>query len=100
MSLSHESPVAGHLGINKTYHKALIHFYWPKTKQDVAQFSRTCYVCQIVGNLNNPISVAPLKHISVCRKPFSDIIINCVGPLPKTKPRNKYLLHLVPGKHQ
>lgn len=29
LHLAHEAPMAGHLGINKTYHKILQHFYWP-----------------------------------------------------------------------
>ena len=35
MSLAHELPMAGHLGMNKTYHKVLSHFFWPKMKRDV-----------------------------------------------------------------
>ena len=30
LSLAHESAMAGHLGINKTYLKILSHFYWPR----------------------------------------------------------------------
>ena len=29
LNLAHETPMSGHLGINKTYHKILKHFYWP-----------------------------------------------------------------------
>ena len=27
LSLAHENPLSGHLGVNKTYHKILNHFY-------------------------------------------------------------------------
>ena len=27
LSLAHETPVSGHKGVNKTYHKILNHFY-------------------------------------------------------------------------
>ena len=33
MSLAHDTPMSGHLGINKTYLKILNHFYWPKMKK-------------------------------------------------------------------
>ena len=33
LHLAHEAPMAGHLGINKTYHKILQHFYWPGLKK-------------------------------------------------------------------
>ena len=29
LSLAHETPLAGHLGINKTHEKIIRHFYWP-----------------------------------------------------------------------
>ncbi|KAJ8043962.1 hypothetical protein HOLleu_11292 [Holothuria leucospilota] len=29
LSIAHEMPFAGHLGVNKTYHRILNHFYWP-----------------------------------------------------------------------
>ena len=35
LSLAHETPMSGHLGVNKTYHKILNHFYWPGLKPDV-----------------------------------------------------------------
>ena len=38
LNLAHDTPMSGHLGINKTYHKILNHFYWPGLKSDVSQF--------------------------------------------------------------
>ena len=38
---------------------------------------------------NETIPVAPLKPIPACREPFTEIIIDCVGPLPKTKSGNQ-----------
>ena len=32
LSLAHETPMSGHLGVSKTYHKILNHFYWPGLK--------------------------------------------------------------------
>ena len=95
LSLAHASPMAGHLGVNKTYRKILAHFYWPKLKHDVVQFCRTCHVCQVVGKPNQPIPVAPLKPVPACGEPFGDILIDCVGPLPKTKSGNKFLFTIM-----
>ena len=72
LSIVHASPMTGHLGVNKTYCKLLKNFYWPKLKRDVAQFCRTCHVCQVVGKLNQPIPVALLKPVLAYGKPFSD----------------------------
>ena len=40
LNLACGSIMAGHLCINKTYHKILMHFYWPGLKKDVVQFWR------------------------------------------------------------
>ena len=45
LRLAHEAPMAGHLGINKTYLKILQHFYWPGLKKDVKLFCRSCHTC-------------------------------------------------------
>ena len=52
LSIAHESPMSGHLGINKTYHKIINHFYWPGLKSDVSKYCRTCHTCQMVGKPN------------------------------------------------
>ena len=51
LSLAHETPKSGHLGVNKTYHKILNHFYWPCLKADVSNYCRSCHTCQVVGKL-------------------------------------------------
>ena len=48
-SVAHDPPLGGHLGVNKTYHKVLPHFYWPTMKWDVAQFCSTSHTCQVVS---------------------------------------------------
>ena len=95
MSLAHESAMAGHLGVNKTYAKILNHFYWPHLRKDVSEYCKSCHVCQMVGKPNETIPVAPLKPIPICSEPFSEIIIDCVSPLPKTKSGNQYLLTIM-----
>ena len=95
LSLAHESPMAGHLGIKKTYRKVLDHFYWPGIRKDVKAFCRTCHTCQMVRKPNQRPPAAPLKPIPVSAEPFSHVIIDCVGPLPKTKEGNQYLLTIM-----
>lgn len=35
LTLAHDNPLAGHLGVNKTYDRILRHFFWPGLKRDV-----------------------------------------------------------------
>ena len=95
ISLAHDNVLSGHLGVNKTHNKILQHFYWPKMRVEVANFCKTCDVCQRVGKPNQIISRAPLKPIPAFEEPFSKIMIDCVGPLPKTKSGNQYLLTIM-----
>ena len=55
------------------------------------QFCRSCHTCQMVGKPNQPLPKAPLQPIPAFEEPFSRILIDCVGPLPKTKLGNQYL---------
>ena len=49
-------------------------------------------MCQLVGKPNQSIPVAPLQSIPVVEEPCSRVIVDCVGPLLKTKAGNQYLL--------
>ena len=95
LNLAQDTPMSGHLGINKTYHKILNQFYWPGLKSDVSQFCKSCHTCQMVGKPNQTIPKAHLQPIPAFDEPFSRIIIDCVGPLPKTKSGHEYLLTIM-----
>ena len=92
LRLAHEVPLAGHLGVRKTLSKIMAHFFWPRMRRDVAQFCRTCHTCQMVGKPQHVIKPAPLVPIPAFDEPFSRVVIDCVGPLPKTKSGCQYLL--------
>ena len=87
--------MAGHLGIKKTYCKVLNHYYWPGAHRDVKSFIRSCHICQMVGKPNQKPPVAPMKPIPVLGKPFSHVIIDCVGPLPQCKSGSQYILTIM-----
>ena len=92
LRMAHDLPFAGHMGVRKTHHRILPYFYWPGLRRDVEQYCKTCHVCQMVGRPNQRIPVAPLQPIPAFDEPFSHILIDCVGPLPKTKAGFQYLL--------
>ncbi len=93
--LAHDHCLSGHLGIRKTLDRVLRHFFWPGVRSDVAQYCRSCHVCQIIGKPNQSIPVAPLHPIPAIGEPFEQILIDCVGPLPRTKSGNQYLLTIM-----
>lgn len=95
LAIAHESQWSGHLGVLKTYQLILRHFFWPRLKSDVAQYCRTCHTCQLAGKPNQTIRPAPLHPIPAIGQPFERVIIDCVGPLPRTKNGNQYLLTIM-----
>ena len=80
LSLAHESPLAGHLGINKTYQKVLSHFYWPGLHKDVVKFCKSCHVCQVVGKPNQQPPIAPLKPIPAVESHSVECLLTVLGP--------------------
>jgi len=84
--------MAGHLGIKKTYCKVLNDYYWPGVHRNVKRFICSCHVCQMVGKPNQKPPVAPLKPIPVLDE---HVLIDCVGPLPKSKSGNQYILTIM-----
>ena len=95
ISLAHDLPVAGHLGITKTCDRILKHFFWPNLKQSVSEFCKTCHACQIAGKPNQKPPKAPLKPIPAFDEPFSKVIVDCVGPLPRTKSGNEFIFTIM-----
>jgi hypothetical protein len=95
LKTAHDLPLAGHLGVTKTHDRILQHFFWPALRQDVVKFCKTCHICQMVGKPNQKIKAAPLLPIPAFDEPFSRVIVDCVGPLPKTKSGNNYLLTIM-----
>lgn len=94
LEIAHES-FAGHFGIRKTCERILCDFYWPGRRKDVGDYVKFCHTCQMVGNPNQPIRPYPLQPITVPSEPFQKIIIDIVGPLPRTKKGNQYMLTIL-----
>ncbi|XP_068236948.1 uncharacterized protein [Palaemon carinicauda] len=74
-----------HFGVNKTYSTLAEDFFWPGMKKDIQQFIKACHHCQTTGKPNERLPPAPLQPISVPKFPFERIIIDCVGPMTRTK---------------
>jgi len=52
-------------------------------------------MCQVKGKPGTSVKPYPLHPIPVVEDPFSKVVIDCVGPLPKTKRGNQFLLTIV-----
>lgn len=89
--IAHDTPMSGHLGVNKTCNRIWSHFYWPRLRKHVSEFWKSCCVFQIVGKPNQKIPSVPLQPIPAFEH-FSRVLVDFVGPLPQTRSGNNYLL--------
>ena len=87
--------MAGHFGVSKTVKRLAEHFFWPKMKEDVKRYVNSCMACQMVRKPNQKIPKAPLVPVPSVGEPFQEVIIDIVGPLPRTRGGNEYLLTLM-----
>ncbi len=61
----------------------------------MSQYCLSCHSCQVAGKPNQVVSPAPLKPVPVLNEPFEKLVIDCAGPLPKTKSGHVYLLTMM-----
>ncbi|XP_068208702.1 uncharacterized protein [Palaemon carinicauda] len=64
-------------------------------KKDVVRHCKSCHQCQMVEKPNQKITKAPLILIPAVEEPFTQIVIDIVGPLPKTKTGFQYMLTIM-----
>lgn len=93
LSVAHANPLVGHLGIMKTHDKVTQYFYWPCMRGAIRKFCQTCNICQVAGKPNQQIPKATLRPPT--EEPFSRILVDCVGPLLRTKNGHKYMFTMM-----
>ena len=84
LSIAHDIPWVGHLGVNKTTDRILQYLFWPCIRGSVANYCKPCHTCQVVCKPNQAIPRAPHHPIPDFDEAFCKVIIVCVEPLPKT----------------
>lgn len=87
----HSEPLAGHLGMNKTYSKISKRYYWVGMQKDVEKFVKTCPVCQNRKGAQNKKPQGLLQPIPV-GTPFERVGIDMLGPFPKSENGNKVIV--------
>ena len=90
--ISHDHPLAGHLGHRRTLDRVRQRFWWPNMEKDVRDGTRACRVCQRVKP--GPHGPFPLMSIPV-GGPMYRVAMDIGGPFPPTAAGNKYLLLFV-----
>ena len=85
----HEDSFGGHFGVKRTFQKIAERYFWPDMQKHVHDFVQSCDACQRRGpQVKRPEPMYPLK----VEGPFDRIGIDVVGPLPRTKNGNQFII--------
>jgi hypothetical protein len=87
---NHDRPMAGHLGITKTFVKISQLYYWPGLFRDVVRYVRRCKTCQ----LHKVEQRKPPGRMGVRRpeEPWVTVSADLLGPYPRSKKGNTYIV--------
>ncbi|XP_071941174.1 uncharacterized protein [Antedon mediterranea] len=91
LKVSHDIPLAGHLGRKKTLDRIKQRFFWPGIRKDVTEYCNTCENCQKTSKYKTKLK-APMIPMPIISEPFRRIAMDIVGPLARSKTGNKYVL--------
>ena len=81
--LFHDTPYAGHTGVNRTLKAVQGHYWWPGMAADVKQYVLTCRKCQ----LNKPEArraAGLLQPLPVPSKLWHSVSMDLITQLPET----------------
>lgn len=91
MKNCHNDATSSRLGFLKTLHRVKELYYWPRMQCSVRRYIRNCRVCsaQKHSNKARPGYMGKPKNVSF---PWEVISVDIMGPLPRSKKGNSYLL--------
>jgi IS30 family transposase len=89
---THNTPSSGHQGRDATIRKTSEVYFWPNMREDIRQFVQACQVCQKRDRKKGETELQPIKKFP---KPFYQVGMDVMGPLPITKSGKRYIVMAV-----
>ncbi|KAG6439869.1 hypothetical protein O3G_MSEX001160, partial [Manduca sexta] len=86
----HDTPLAGHQGIDRTFQKLSQRFFFPGMRRYVADFVKSCATCQRYKPSN--LKPSGLLQTPVLNQRGEVLAIDLFGPLPPGEKGEKYIL--------
>ena len=94
----HDDATAGHLGIEKTFARVALRYYWPRYYAETQEYARNCGTCQRFKVEQR--APAGLMGRRVVERPWQVVAGDIIGPLPRTSKGFVYIVgfqDLFPG---
>ena len=86
----HERPEAGHLGPEKTYHRASNSYFSPGMFKDVNAYVRKCATRQL--NKSEQAQSRGIMGQRIVQQPWTVVATDIMGPFPRSKKGHEYLI--------
>ena len=86
----HDSPTAGHYGIDRTIHRIASRYYWTGMRRYITHYVKDCVACQRYKASN--LKPAGLLQTPVTQQRFEVLAIDLFGPLPESSEGYKWIL--------
>lgn len=94
LKIYHEHPLyGGHSGQKKLLEKLKSKYKWKNMEKDVAKFTNNCVKCKL--NKVQSHTREPMKITETPQTPFDIVIIDTIGPLPKTEDGHEYAITII-----
>jgi len=94
LSTFHNGPVqGGHTGITKTLAKVKRYYYWKGMTRYITKYIRKCQKCQkskVTTHTKTPMTITEIPINA-----FDRVIVDTIGPLPKSDNGNEYEVTLI-----
>jgi hypothetical protein len=89
LKVFHEPPAVGHPGVDRMLYSMKKEVFWAGMKKDIEIFVKTCEKCQRYKHHRQAI---PWLSTPIPLKPFEDVSIDIVGPVPSSRRGNREIL--------
>lgn len=80
----HTSPIGGHSGFLKTYHRVKKEFFWDGLKRDVQKFVAECLVCQ-QNKVETIKTLGLLQPLAIPSQRWEEVSMDFITGLPKSE---------------
>ena len=83
----HDSALAGHPGLDKTYTRLAQIAYWPNMRKSVEKYVKSCHTCR-VSKIQTSKPNGLLQPLPIPERPWTHIAMDLMVHLPKTDRQN------------
>lgn len=83
-----------HPGIDKTLARIRQRFFWPRMVLEVREYVQKCSTCKEIKAPNTALA-PPMGDQRIASHPWQIIALDFIGPLPRSKRQNQYILSVV-----